>query len=215
MAPSGGRINLRFGSKPVERLKRNERQFSAPIAPELPFRSRPVRAEPANMNVWPLSGGGAERLNDRLGSNFAVDAMLVNVRFSPSQLQTSRSAVGQPRPFGSGAKPLNSGSFSTKAAAKPPPMAATLSVAMLLGRFDGIHRFMRDPFRNPAPVAPAEFQSAQASPATRQPGGSLTLKMVNGRRAVPADLPRKRGLGRDDARGHPQDLLSMGRRPPP
>jgi hypothetical protein len=31
LAPSGGRINLRFGSKPVERLKRNERQFSAPI----------------------------------------------------------------------------------------------------------------------------------------------------------------------------------------
>jgi hypothetical protein len=42
---------------------------------KLSNRFRPVRAEPANMNIWPLSGGGAERLNDRLGEGFRMPAI--------------------------------------------------------------------------------------------------------------------------------------------
>jgi hypothetical protein len=43
-----------------------------------------------------------------------------------------------------------------------------------------INRFKCDSFYNPAPFAPAGVLLAWVSRATGQPGGNLTLKMVNG-----------------------------------
>jgi hypothetical protein len=64
--------NDRNGSLAVEQSTELGGGSGQLSTPKQSVRYRPVRAEPANMNVWPLSGGGAEPLNDRPGSTSAI-----------------------------------------------------------------------------------------------------------------------------------------------